>query len=64
MTVWVNGRVYCPVCQIVRQVIAVPDAEIRCGRCGGPTTQASGDERGGKTAPASTSATARSQSSE
>ena len=43
-TEWVNGRVRCPVCNVVRWVIAHPDAEIRCMYCDGPTRKASGDE--------------------
>jgi hypothetical protein len=44
-TSWVNGRVYCPACKIVRQVVAAPGAVIRCGRCEGPTEPGNGDER-------------------
>lgn len=44
VTYWVNGRVYCPACKIVRQVVKHPDAIVTCGRCNGPTEPACGDE--------------------
>lgn len=44
VTLWINGRVYCPACQIVRWVIQHPEAIIICDQCGGPTVKACGDE--------------------
>lgn len=43
-TLWVNGRVFCRVCQLVRWVIKHPEAIVVCDRCGGSTVPASGDE--------------------
>jgi ribosomal protein S27E len=44
LTHWIIGRAWCPACQVVRLIVAHPEAVIRCPRCEGPTIRACGDE--------------------
>jgi hypothetical protein len=40
-----NGRVFCPTCRVVAQVVGHPDAAMTCPKCNTPVVRANGDEQ-------------------
>lgn len=40
-----NGRVFCPTCKVVAQVVGHPDAVMTCPKCETPVVRANGDEQ-------------------